>query len=81
MERHIRGCSPGSHEPPKGGKEGDCALIWEGGPHDPESMEAFMTMRKHSYLTKTLFPTMVLCCFNFLNMPSASSRLFLIDKH
>ena len=31
MKRHIRGCSPGSREPPRGGKEGDPALIWGGG--------------------------------------------------
>lgn len=31
MKRHIRGCSPGSREPPRGGKEADPALIWGGG--------------------------------------------------
>ena len=31
VKRHIRGCSPGSREPPRGGKEGDPALIWGGG--------------------------------------------------
>lgn len=31
VEKHTRGCCPGSSEPPRWGKEGDSAVVWGAG--------------------------------------------------